>query len=296
MLTNMAENEQSRLILVGRDGVVVELTGTTNEGETLLDGVRTVLVAGRNSRLLTATPLDSTSLVQGEGPKKLPILPKYYPEIPLADELERQRFEATERIAVPLGIDRNLFQTSLPTRFPDRPAEYDNLRLSIPLIDCNPTIFGVTWLQMTEAALCYNPNNPETVLKAYIWDELRKISQKGELRVWQDPRENITPFPEVPHAVWIQDGTRHIGRKPIDVRRQLHQLERAGNHFKSTSQVVLRPDMVIKNPWDVIGGQVGVVNLPCVYWFGGPRFLFGRDGIAFPEYRAFVCGSEFTVA
>lgn len=292
----MAENARERLILVNKDGAV-ELTGNTNEGGTLLDGVRAVLNAGRNSRLLKASPFDVVSLVREQRKStKLPAPPQYYPVIPLADEMERQRFEATERVAVPLGIDRNKFQAELPTRFPVRPPEYDALCLIVPLLDLDLTSFGVTWLRMTEAALCYDPNNPETVLKAYIWDELRKMSQRGELRVWQDPRENVQPFPEVPHAVWIQDGTRHIGRKPIDVRGELHQLERAGDHFKGTSLAVLRPDMVIKNPWDLIGGQVESDYVPYVRWDDGPWFSFGRDDVAYPGCRALVCGSEFVVA
>lgn len=72
--------------------------------------------------------------------------PQYYPAIPLPDELERQRVETTERIAVPLGIDRNKFLAKLPTKFPDRPLDYDRLCLNIPLIDPNLTSFGFTWL------------------------------------------------------------------------------------------------------------------------------------------------------
>lgn len=220
--------------------------------------------------------------------------PKYFPEVPLEDELERQRVEATERIAVPLGIDRNKFLAQLPARFPDRASNYDKLCLNVPLIIPNLTPFGFTWLQVTESANFYNPNDPEQTLKAYIWAELK--NRIGELKAWKDPRRGVEPFPEVPHAIWIQDGSRYFNQKPIDVRKALQKVERAGDHWKGTGLSVLRPDMIQTMWWDLIGGQVGSGGVPCVGWVGAPRFDYGWGDFAGPRYWALVCGSEYTVA
>lgn len=220
--------------------------------------------------------------------------PQYYPAIPLPDELERQREEATERIAVPLGIDRNKFLAKLPTRFPDRKSAYDRFCLNIPLIDPNLTSFGLSWLQAVEGTLFYNPNHPEQTLKAYVWSELK--NRIGELKVWRDPRRGVEPFPEVPHAVWIQDGSRYVNGKPKDVRKQLQKIGRAGDHWKGLGLSVLRPDMVQTMWWDLIGGQVASDYVPYVRWDDAPKFRYGRDDNAVPGYRALVCGSEYTEA
>lgn len=220
--------------------------------------------------------------------------PQYYPAIPLPDELARQRVEATERIAVPLGIDRNKFQALLPARFPDRPSDYDRLCLNIPLISPNLTSFGFTWLKVVEGTNFYSLNSPEHILKADIWTELE--NRIGELKVWKDPRRNVKPFPEVPHAVWIQDGTRYVNEQPRNVRNKLRQLERAGDHWKGLGLSVLRPDMIQTMWWDLIGGQVGSDHVPYVSWSVTPRFDYYWGDNARPKYRALVCGSEYTVA
>lgn len=219
--------------------------------------------------------------------------PQYYPAIPLPDELERQRVEATERIAVPLGIARNKFLAKLPARFPEKPSD-EILCLNIPLIDPNLTSFGLNWLQVVEGTLFYNPNDPEHVLKAYVWSELK--NRIGELKVWKDPRRGVEPFPQVPHAVWIQDGSRYVNKRPKDVRKQLQEVERVGDHWKGLGLSVLRPDMIQTMWWDLIGGQVGSDNMPSVYWDDAPGFGYGWDAGADPGYRALVCGSEYTVA
>ena len=225
-------------------------------------------------------------------------LPKYYPEISLADELDRQRQESTERVAVPLGIDRATFQVKLPSKWPERGKNYDEYALKVPLISLDLTPFGFSWLQVTEAALYYDPENPNEVIKPFIWDELRKTDNgKDRLRVWRDPRKGIEPFPQVPHAVWIQDGTRYAaGQSPRDVRRNLNVVERAGDHFKGTSLNLLRPDMFKNMWWYFVGGQLGSGGVPYGYWDSGPGFGASWDADPYDGFRPLVSGSEYSVA
>lgn len=222
---------------------------------------------------------------------------QFYPQIPLADELERQRIELTNRVAVPLGIDRNKFLATLPTRFPERLSGYDNLHLTVPLISPDLTSWGFNWLQVVEATLFYNPNNPAENLTPYIWSDLRKVANEGSLKVWKDSRRGVSAFPAAPHAVWIQDGTRYVNRKPKDVRKELQKAERAGDHSKGLGLSLLRPDMIQIMYWDLIGGQVSSDSVPCVRWdVDRPEFNYSFDDNASPRFRALVCGSEYSVA
>lgn len=300
----MAENTAERNVLdairqhtenVGKDQSVIDLA----EKAIRASGF-TIPLLDELMRKVTKSDTLTTGLVEitesAESQRQVEP-PKYYPAISEADELERQREEATERIAVPLGIDRNKFLAKLPVRFPDRPAIYEERALTVPLISPDLTPFGLTWLQVTEDVNFYDPNDPVSTLKAYIWIELRNMTNKGELKIWRDPRRGVRPFPQVPHGVWIQDGSRYVDRKPVDVRGKLHKLERAGDHWKGTGLSVLRPDMVKTMRWDLIGGQVGSDYALCVRWSGDrPRFSCRWAGRAVPLFRALVCGSEFTVA
>ncbi len=56
----MPETGQERLILI-RDGVATELTGNGNDGESLLEGVRTILTVGINNRLVAVNSFNLTS-------------------------------------------------------------------------------------------------------------------------------------------------------------------------------------------------------------------------------------------
>lgn len=224
---------------------------------------------------------------------------KYYPEIPLGDELDRQREELAERVAVPLAIDRNKFLSMLPTAFPNRPQVYNDLALTIPVISVNVTPFGVNWSQLIEATLYngLNLNNPESTLE-FHYKSLRE--SLTDFKVWEDPRRGVQPFPEVPHAVWIQDGSRYISRKPNDVRNELQEFERAGDHLKGISITLLRPDMVQNMWWDLVGSKLELKSynyLPYVRWYvAKPWFGYRWDGYTIPDHRALVCGKDFTAA
>ncbi len=210
--------------------------------------------------------------------------PKYYPELSLEDELERQRVEITNRVAVPLGMDRNVCLSSLPTRFPDRPAVYNKLHLTTPLIVPQFESLGFSWLQVVEG------------LNFYVYSGLKDAANNGQLNLWKDQRRGAKPFPKAPYTVWVQDGSRYVNRKPVDVRKELEREERAGNHWQGLALAMLRPDMLQNKYWDLIGGSVGSGSVPSVYWGGQPEF--GCDWVdgADPGFRSLVCGSEFIVA
>ncbi|MBI2022209.1 hypothetical protein HYS93_05030 [Candidatus Daviesbacteria bacterium] len=298
----MVENEP-RIILVGEDNGLVELKPSANLGASrLLAGIRATLVAGVESGLLESNPFfvpqpevaltAQQELVESLSSERASRVepPKFYPEISLEDELERQRVELVERMAVPLGIDKDQFLAKLPTRFPERGANYDELALNVPLIVPDLTSFGVNWFQMTVSSLFYDPDGLDTVLEPYISSGLKNIE------VWQDPRKVVKPFPQVPHAVWVQDGSRYVNRKSRDVRKELKREERAGDQFKGVGLALLRPDMVKTMYWDLIGGILGFDGVPFVDWLGRPLFDCHFVGHANPGFRALVCGSEFSVA
>ncbi len=279
--------EDLKVVLVDKDNNTVKVQPSAKPGATdRLTVVKAALAAGLKSGLLETSPFIL--------PSKQIKLPQYYPAISLDGELERQREEAANRIAVPLGINRNKFLAALPGRFPDRGAKYDEYALHIPLIAVDTTPFGKDWFEMTEAVLYYDPDNPEVTLKPYIYSGLRDV------KVWKDPRREVKPFPQASHSVWVQDGTRYKevnGLTPRDIRKKLENIERASDHWKGTSLTVLRPDLVKPMPWDLIGGELGSDDLPDVHWFDDqPGFHYYWDGYANPHFRALVSGSEFVVA
>lgn len=117
-----------------------------------------------------------------------------------------------ERIGLPLGMSETDCLAKLPARFPEKPTN-NLLRLTVPIIV--PRFEGVNWLQVIDAAGFY----VTSYLRARI----------GELSLWQDPR-GIEDLPDKPYAVWIQDGSRYVKRRPIDVRMELQKGERGGTH------------------------------------------------------------------
>ncbi|TSC87499.1 MAG: hypothetical protein G01um10147_477 [Microgenomates group bacterium Gr01-1014_7] len=297
--TDSQNPEDLRIVLVDKNGQPLEVSPSTKDGASdIFDGLRRVLVASVGNELFIVNPFITEQAEQSSEPKedKPKIeLPKYYPEIPETDELERQRVEATERLAVPLGIDRNQFLAKLPGRFPERNRDNERYALNIPLISLDLTPFGISWYDATSAALFYDPDNPEVTLKPYIYEGLRNVE------TWKDPRRGVRPFPQVPHSVWMQDGSRYKGMEPRDVRSSLERVERGADHWKGMSETLLRPDKIKAMPWDVIGGHLKLSELepggvPYVRWRAGPRFDAHSDGSALPEFRALVCGSEYIVA
>lgn len=305
MLQNMAGTEQGSQnpedlrIVVVREGQLLEVTPSAQDGSSgVLSRLRQTLITGINSGLLVTNPFINVESAK-KSDKQAPVkAPQYYPDLSEEGELERQRVEAADRVAVPLGIDRNKYLAKLPTRFPKRGEDYDRLALNVPLIDVNTSTFGFSWYETAQAALFYDPDNPEKVLRAYVYPGLKNVQD------WKDPRKGVEPFPNVPHSVWIQDGTRYRevnGLTPRMIRGQLEIVERAGNHWKGLSQAVLRPDMIKGKPWDLIGGHLKVRGfgpdyLPYVGWLAEPWFNDVSDDYANPYFQALVSGSEYIAA
>lgn len=216
--THIMTNE-SELNLLGTAIELLKDSENTDDQHTVNLLRAALRIRGKDIIHQLSTPQTPTSVDITEQPEPAGVqievkLPKFYPEISWADELDRQREELTERVAVPLGIDRIKFLAELPSRFPERTGGFDKLALTVPLISPDLTSFGFSWLQVTEPALFYYPNNPQEVIKAFIWSDLKNAANENKLKVWKDPRRGVKPFPQAPHAVLIQDGSRYINRKP----------------------------------------------------------------------------------
>lgn len=202
--------------------------------------------------------------------------PKVYPEISLEEEFERQRQIVIERVIKPLNMNEASSLSQLPSSFPERLISYDGLSLSVPLIP--PKFKGVPWINIVDAS--------GLVVSQYLRERIE------DLKEWEDPRKIV--LPDKPYATWVQDGSRYVYRKPIDVRQDLQEDERGGNQWDGLALALFRPDMVKNMFWDLIGASVGSDGVPCLDWLGGgPGFDYYFSDAAGPGDRALVCGSQF---
>lgn len=190
--------------------------------------------------------------------------------------MERQVQTIFERVGKPLRMSKKECRRQLPLEFPERLPSDDQLGLTIPLLV--PRLEGITWLQVVEAA------------GLRISDYLKSVI--GKLGEWPDPRGIV--IPSKPYGTWVQDGTRYVNRRPMDVREELESGERGGTHWDGVGLAILRPDMVKSGSWDLIGSEVDSGHLPCLRWWGArPGFAsIGPTLPILPRSRALVCGSQ----
>lgn len=199
---------------------------------------------------------------------------KVYPEISLDAEYERQAKILAQHFAKKLNMTEEEYIATLPL-FPKKPASYDSLDLTVPLISEGKRI---PWLEQAN------------ISDIKVSDYLK--SRANELQDWrEDPFGFVVP--QEAFTTWIQDGTRFVNRKPRDVRGELTEDLRGGGIEEIISAVILRPDIVRGKSWDLIASGVGSDYVACLDWFGGrPMLAAGFDDHASPYFRSLVCGRK----
>lgn len=204
---------------------------------------------------------------------------KVYPEILLPEEHRRQGLILAGRFAARLGFDSpEAYIATLPD-FPEKPANYDRLGLTVPLIveTRNP------WIQAAKLS------------GVSISDYLKEQANAGKVSDWENDQFKM---PEVPFSAWVQDGSKFVYRKPSDVREELLTKKengdyRAGRLIDSIALWNVRPDMVKTMYWDIIGNGVGSGGAPWLdHWDVRPRLLAGGVDYADSFFRALVLGRE----
>lgn len=200
---------------------------------------------------------------------------KVYPEISLEEEFVRQRPLVITRVAAPLGFSESDASLLLPTRFPERPQSFNDDN-SVPVIVPK---FSFPWGETVDAA--------ELRMSDYLRGRLPELSE------WKDPRGIATP--DKPYGAWLYVGDDYFYRKPSDVRDEILREgdRRGGGHWDGLALSVVREDIVKVKSFDLIGSNVGQVDMACVYWWND-RPLFGADHVDLetPNFRSLVCGSE----
>ena len=218
--------------------------------------------------------LTQTASVAVQETRSTPERVKVYPEISLDEELIRQTRIIIERVAIPLGISSQ--DAILPSSFPERP-EFFNDENSVPVIVPK---FLFPWGRVVDAA------------SLEMSDYLR--GRLSELGTWKDPRGIVTP--DKSYGAWLYVGNDYLYRKPSDVRSEIPQGLRAGDHWDGLGLAVVREDIVRAKWFDLIGGGVGRGGMPCVRWWDDrPRFVCFSDQDAAPGFRSLVAGSQFKV-
>ena len=199
---------------------------------------------------------------------------KVYPEISLSAEHRRQARILAKKFAKKLNMTEEEYIAALPP-FPEKPANYDDLGLTVPLIAEGKRI---PWIAQA------------SISNIEIDDYLR--SRANEMRDWQaDPFSFTTP--EEAFTTWIQDGTKFVNRKPRDVRSQLIEDLRAGGIEEIIAGVNLRPDIIKGTGWDLPRPSVGSGGVVCLLWFDEQPMLYAYfDDVANPSFRSLVCGRK----
>lgn len=238
-----------------------------------IEGIRMVL-AGRG--LLIPTLEEVTSSVT-QAPT-VAAKQTVFPEISLSEEHRRQGLVLARCYAGRLGFTSDeAYMATLP-EFPEMPSSYEGLGLTVPkLLETRlPWIVAAEFSGMS------------------VSDYLREKEATGNVTVWEE-RVDLS---KGPIAVWAQDGTRFVFRKPGDVRDELrnrtdYREYRAGTILSGIALWNLRPEMVKAMGWDIIGNSLGSGHVPFLGRWYGRAGLFAFDvGFASPGCRALVFGSK----
>jgi len=179
-------------------------------------------------------------------------------------EWERQAETLSDICAPILSISRGKYIDSLPT-FVDLPEKLKAL-LAVDLI----VETRIPWPELAEAA------------NIGISDRLRsRINEVGD---WEkDPKRFKTP--NRPYTTLAQDGSRLVYLKPSAARQEITSNERGGVILDGIALAIVRPDIVQKYPFDLIGSQVGSGHVPFLHWWSG-RARLSAAGTTLP-IRAF---------
>ncbi|MBI4091883.1 MAG: hypothetical protein HY427_01615 [Candidatus Levybacteria bacterium] len=209
---------------------------------------------------------------------------RVYPEISLEEEFARQSSLIIARFAKHLGISELDVRALLPSAFPGKPESFNGEEI-VPVIIPKFLLPGYkvpSWHKAVYAA------------RLSMSIDLRYGYGRSELTEWKDPRGIVTP--NKPYSAWLYVGDDYLNRKPSDVRAELPENRRAGDHWDGLGLAVVRKDIVRAKGFDLIGGQVGHGDVPLVTWWRGhPDFSSHSDQNANPRFRSLVCGKEVEI-
>lgn len=208
------------------------------------------------------------------------LLSKVFPKISLSEEHRRQGLINARKYAGAFGMGQDEYIATLP-QFPERPSAYEkDLGLTVPVIVENRR----SWLELAKLS------------DIHVTDYLRAREAEGVVKNWEKDGFKMDAFVI---SMWVQDGTKFVYRKPLDVRAELLRVSKYREHYKAGRIPMgialqnVRPDMVRSMFWDLIGTSVGSDDCACLCrWVGRTRFDADDLGGAGPRFRGFVFGSK----
>lgn len=194
---------------------------------------------------------------------------------PRVDEREwvRLQEELAHLFKGQLKMSRWQYVDTLPQYTP-QPTEYQGRFDSVVLVQPPVPDKGLSLQRILEiVGLPYNQN----VLKMTDW-----LDGKGKFRT-----------PAVPYATWLDDGSRHLGVSPADVRKNLAEGERAGTGLDGTFLYVADRGVVRRHYLDLPGSKVSSGSAPYLgLWDGGPGLGCRWVGDVCPGYGSVVAGEK----
>lgn len=98
-----------------------------------------------------------------------------------------------------------------------------------------------------------------------------------------------------PHLIWMQDGSKYLGKSVEWVRGNLGRNERPATQYDGVALGTVHSDfrkLLRDHAIDLPGTSVGSVSAPCLLgWFGGPGLDHRFVVSAFPHCGSASCGS-----
>lgn len=232
------------------------------------------MLAGRGTDLVYH-PNNSVAVVTAED-----LLSKVFPQISLSEEHRRQGLINARKYAGAFGMGQDEYIATLP-QFPERPSAYENeLGLTVPVIVENRR----SWLKLAELS------------DIHVTDYLRAREAERVVKNWEKDEFKMDASVI---SMWVQDGSKFVYRKPLDVRAELLRVSKYREHYKAGRIPMgialqnVRPDMVRSMFWDLIGTSVGSGRCACLrHWDDQARLYAVVLGYALPGFRGFVFGSK----
>ena len=137
------------------------------------------------------------------------------------------------------------------------------------------------------------PPKPELPLKK-ILDIVRLHYNPDVLKMedWKGDREEFRT-PDVPYATWLDDGSKKINIKPLQVREGLLDDERAGTGLDGIFLWLSDRGVVRRHFLDLPGSQVNFRYTPYIFlWFIGPNLDYDWAGYANSRFGSVVAGRK----
>lgn len=255
-----------------------QLKGTKDPRDAERAAIINAMLMGRGTDLVyhPNNSVNSVAVVTAED-----LLSKVFPQISLSEEHRRQGLINARKYAGVLGMGQDEYIATLP-QFPERPSAYENeLGLTVPVIVENRR----PWLKLAELS------------DISVTDYLRAREAEGGVEDWKKDGFQMSEYPVI--SMWVQDGTKFVYRKPLDIRAELLCVPKYREHYKAGRIPMgialqnVRPDMVRSMFWDLIGTSVGSAHCAYLYHWDDQTGLDADVlGHASPDFREFVFGSK----